>query len=229
MENSSPLEDRLDSETIGRLQVSAGAGLLVWSRLTVLDESDWTFKAATRSAFAADWVSVEPTFGRLICWMAFAAGAEYLGKGVCLLNGLGDKIRKEKLVLAYPSPEERIDKWAEKVLTKDPPMVSRPTFGTMGQLVNSTGNSPFQSLATKTNLSDENRTLLIAGYRLLASAIRNRDAHFYTPGVREDHFDLIESVFVRCLNILVGCLPGGGGALGKWLPDAPKFIQNIFD
>lgn len=37
---------------------------------------------------------VDPIVGRLICWITFSAGAEYLAKGVCLLRGVD--IRKLK-------------------------------------------------------------------------------------------------------------------------------------
>lgn len=116
-------------------------------------------------------------------------------------------------------------------MTGTAPTASRPIFATLGDLVRADHNRtpPLELLAKKANLSDEERTRLIAGYRLLAYAVRNRDAHFYTPGVRESHFYLVERVFVPCFNILIRCIPDGGNALAKYLRDAPTFISDIFD
>lgn len=218
------VEDSLKPATLGRLQVSVGASFLQWSHLALFDQEKSRFKANSASEFAGWWsTEVDPTFGRLMCWIAFSVGAEYLGKGVCLLNGLNVKDKKEKPILAYPSSDEPIDGWAKKVFTGQGPKIVRPTYLTMDRLAHL-----FDSLAKNLKLGDKDRFLLVAGYKLLASSIRNRDAHFYTPGVREGHFYLVKKVFVPCFNVLVRCLPDSGNALGDWLHDAHGYIDGIF-
>lgn len=223
-------EDSLDPKTMGRLQVTAGAGLLRWSHLIRFDENNIRFQANTLAAFKTRWTLLDPILGRLTCWIAFSVGAEYFAKGICLMQGLDAVVRNLHKVLAYPSCEEPIDPWAEKVLAGNVPKASRPKFATLGELVNADRGRtpPLELLAQKASLSDKERKRLIAGYRLLAGAVRNRDAHFYTPGVRESHFYLVERVFVPCFNILVGCLPGGADALAKWLKNDRTFISDIF-
>ncbi len=46
------------------------------------------FTATTEVAFESYWPSLDKEFGRLMCWIMFSAGAEFLGKGVCLSNSI---------------------------------------------------------------------------------------------------------------------------------------------
>src|SRR5262249_47793258 len=71
----------------GRLQITAAAALLENSRLVHWNTDGSQFKVLDRDDFELAWQSeVDPVFGRLISWILFAAGAEFLAKGLCLIK-----------------------------------------------------------------------------------------------------------------------------------------------
>jgi len=58
--------------------------------------------------------------------------------------------------------------------------------------------------------------------------IRNRDAHAYVPNVRDNHFWMVQDVFMPALNLLVKWIPNGGGKrLGDWRSTTGQFIQSL--
>jgi hypothetical protein len=71
----------------GRLQLTAAArllqhsGLLRWHTAMECSAVDW-------QEFEDHWRTIDPYFGRLMCWITFSAGAEFLLKGVCLVQGV---------------------------------------------------------------------------------------------------------------------------------------------
>ena len=73
---------------------------------------------------------------------------------------------------------------------------------------------------TKVDVKAHEGQLLRAAYTLLAGTIRNRDAHAYVKDVRDDHFHLVEELFVPCFNLMVSWLPEGAGTLSQWV-DTP--------
>ncbi len=84
-----------DIKIDGRLQVTAAMGLLKFSRLVLWDEASATFSPTSCKSYDLYWrENIDADFGRLICWINFSAGAEFLAKGICLLNGV--EICKEK-------------------------------------------------------------------------------------------------------------------------------------
>ncbi len=122
--------------------------------------------------------------------------SEYLAKGACILNG---HLRPEpgKHLLRLPWPNEDIDSWIRLTKAKDPSVYDEPEprFPTLGNLP--VGKIP------KTK---EERDLVLASIKLLASTIRNRDAHRYAEDVRAFHFHLVPSLFVPTFNILLASL-----------------------
>lgn len=75
--------------TDGRLQVTAAAALLGNSGLVEWIPELCEFVPVTREVFESSWQrDVDPVFGRVICWISFAAGAEFLAKGTCLVRGV---------------------------------------------------------------------------------------------------------------------------------------------
>lgn len=52
----------------------------------------------------------------------------------------------------------------------------------------------------------QDRELVSASLKLLASTIRNRDAHRYAPDVRAGHFKAVPRLFVPAFNILLAAL-----------------------
>jgi len=72
------------------LQVEAAKALLIGSGLILFDEYPII---APSEDFTKHWQNLEPKLGRLMCWIWFGAGAEYLIKGYLL--SVGVEIRKE--------------------------------------------------------------------------------------------------------------------------------------
>src|SRR5882724_10145013 len=117
-------------EIDGRLQVTAGAALLPRSRLVEWNRETIVFTPVPRETFEYSLqMDVDPALGRLMCWILFSAGAEFLLKRLCLLHGIeiGDSD-----VSQYPVGD--IDEWA---LAYNHDWRSRgvmtvTTFGTLG-------------------------------------------------------------------------------------------------
>lgn len=220
----------LDASTSGRLQVTAGASLLECSKLVMWDRDRSAFAAVPFGTFRQRWRGdVHQVFGRLICWITFSAGAEFLAKGVCLLHGV-DR-RKSPRVLDYPS--EPLPKWVYKVVSGTAPEVPVPHHGQLRDLwlgePKKQVRPALEGLCSKLGASSSDREALIAAYRLLGSAIRNRDAHAYVPKVRDDHFWLVADLFVPRFNLLVSWIPGGASILGSWIDveSAERFVAGL--
>ena len=97
----------LDILTDARLQVTAAATLLERSRLVEWTADRPRFSAIPRDVFESELHrQVDPVFGRLICWILFSAGAEFLAKGVCPSRGV--EFRTEK---STDSQQGDIDAW----------------------------------------------------------------------------------------------------------------------
>lgn len=183
----------------GRLQVIAAASLLKFSRLIEWEEASAKFSAVPSDSFEFLWQKeVDRVFGRLICWINFSAGAEFLAKGVCLLRDV--EIRELQKGATY--------------------------FGTLGNL-NKSPNGALRQLCAKVNASDDQRKLLLGTYEYLAREIRNRDAHAYVPNVRRAHVDDVRDRFVPCFNLLISWLPAGPCVINEWRDDAPEFIATL--
>lgn len=210
----------------GRLQVTAGVSLLQCSRLVEWRLDQTEFAPVPRETFEISWRrDVDPVFGRLVCWMNFSAGAEMLAKGLCLLHNV--EIRSTKTVPAYPTGD--LAQWSTAYLMDCNSRGTMPCtdYGTLRNLVDKSYKSKLPPglprLFNKINASDQDRKLLLAAYGILASSIRNRDAHAYVPNVRDSHFPLVGQLFARCFNLLASWLPGGSATLNLWRREAPEF------
>jgi len=191
-----------DRKIDGKLQVTAAVSLLEFSRLVQWDAGSTEFTAVPHESFESYWrTDVDPVFGRLICWINFSAGAEFLAKGICLLRDV--EIRQPKGETTH--------------------------FGTLRNLYEDRPPkvAALKRLCAAVNAKVDQQELLLAVYRLLASDIRNRDAHAYVPNVRDAHFNLVPARFAPCFNLLVSWLPEGAHTLNKWRDDAPQFIASL--
>jgi hypothetical protein len=74
--------------TDGKLQVTASISLLKNSKLVHWKKKSAEFVSIDQGRFEKSWRRIDPAFGRLICWINFSAGAEFLAKGICLLRGI---------------------------------------------------------------------------------------------------------------------------------------------
>jgi len=215
----------------GRLQVTAGISLLECSRLVRWCSDGAQFLPVPHETFEFSWrKDVDPVFGRLICWINFSAGAEMLAKGVCLLHQV--EIRSSQIVPAYPS--EDLAAWSAAYLKdwKSVGTMVGVNYGTLRNLVDQTNPKTklppgLPRLFDKVNAPPSDRDLILAAYGILASTIRNRDAHAYVPNVRDHHFPLVGQLFARCFNILASWLPGGPGTLDVWRQEARQFNASI--
>lgn len=211
----------------GRLQVTAAISLLEKSLLVEWDSIAACFTPIQKDQFEQAWrQDVDPVFGRLICWIMFAAGSEFLAKGVCLVRGI--EIRTEREVPCHPS--EPIQHWAPK-FQKDSHvggMMMTTFFGTLSDLTTNKGSeTPLSRLCTEVCATHKQKELLLASYDLLRKTIRNRDAHAYVPNVRDLHHSLVAEMFCQCFNLLAGWLPGGPIIINKWRSEAALFIQQL--
>jgi hypothetical protein len=73
----------------GWRQIRAGLGLIVWSRLASWNQLELTLAPADNSEFESNvgWRVVHDEFGRLLCWIAFSVGSEYIAKGTFMSRG----------------------------------------------------------------------------------------------------------------------------------------------
>ena len=181
----------------GWRQIRAGVSLVAWSKLATFDSSSLAFIAADGAKFesAGGHPKVHKEFGRLICWITFSVGAEYLVKGVCLLRG--SSLGSAANVVRFPSSwDENLQNWIQLVNSDHPSVKDKETsLGTLGAIKVDTVMNP-----------GPERDLVSASIKLLASTIRNRDAHRYTQNVRAFHFPAVEKLFVPSLNALLQLL-----------------------
>jgi len=185
----------------GWQQVRSGLTLIVWSKLASWDPQNLTLVAANEANFESSTghKEIHRTFGRLICWIAFSVGAEYLSRGAVMLKGRSTTQASPNRILRLPSRDEDIADWIKRVNSCDPSVCEAAiSFKTLGKL------HPEQILPPGSE-----RDLVSASIKLLASAIRNRDAHRYAKDVRAFHFHVVGSLFVPALNILLASLNQG--------------------
>jgi len=183
-------------------QTRSGIALIDWSRLARFDKTQLTFEASGENEFEHSpegHREIHPEFGRLICWISFSVGAEYLSKGVYLLNGDNPTIRKPTKVLLAPKWDDNLEKWCRLVNSRNPSVKDNDeSLGTLGELGNKIGGI--------TALESENKGLVSAAIKYLASTIRNRDAHRYAPDERAAHFRAVPRIFVPAFNFLLACV-----------------------
>lgn len=122
----------LDIAIEGRLQITAGLALLETSKLVEWELDAERFDSVTRDDFECAIKHFHPVFGRVICWIIFSAGAEFLAKRVCLRHEI--RIRAQDCVLAYPTPD--VATWLETFQPGSPGTLPTTNFGEIGNLYN---------------------------------------------------------------------------------------------
>jgi hypothetical protein len=189
----------------GLLQVQAGRALLTKSGLVKWSNEHNIFESRAMEEFERDVRGLEPQFGRLMLWMWFSAGAEMFAKGVCLMRGV--PLRHTKMVLAYPpAGQAELREWMDFAIAEKARTMEIPNYRTLSTLY----TTHFKKLFTAMHADDDQRALVESAFRLLASTIRNRDAHAYVGEARKQHFWLIEALFVPALNQLASWVPDRG-------------------
>lgn len=204
----------------GRLQITAGLAILETSKLV---EWDWNAARLTPvpfDDFGCALKDFDATFGRVICWIIFSAGAEFLAKGVCLLSGV--HIRTLDCVPSYPTD---VTTWLEEYQPGSPGTLPTTNFGQIGNLY----NRHLKSLCRNVDAPIPATDRLLKAYELLGRTIRNRDAHAYIPNIRGSHFDLVKNLFIPCLNDLISWTKLDRLELNRWRKEAQQFIDSTID
>jgi len=178
-------------------QVNAGLELMASSGLASWSVSKSRLEAATDSSkFEAHAAAVNANFGRLICWITFSAGVEYLVRGVFSMHGKAQL--KPKLYLPPIGVDQELGTWLNLAQSK-----SNWDSG-QEHLLKLGGNLAWENiLISATDL--ELRTVHLSIF-LFMSTIRNRDFHEYVEGKRLNQFYLIQKLFVPAINIILGHL-----------------------
>ncbi len=166
-----------------------------------------TVASVNRTKFESRCTKINCVHGRLICWILFSAGAEFLAKGACLVNGV--EVRKSQPVNVPKVPDDSdypLAVWRASLFDGTGVEDQVTSFGTLGDLTKkSTGH--LHELCSKMGATLEEKSTLLAGYIFLQKAVRNRDAHAYVSNQRDGQFFLVEKLFVESFNILLRWLP----------------------
>jgi hypothetical protein len=147
-----------------QLQITAGAALIHQSKL--LEWSAGRFIATDEDTFEySARHDIHPVFGRLICWLLFSAGAEYLAKGLCLAHDIPFAEPAEVAKL----PDIPIATWLEQTKGYPKAYGTEPAtnYKHLGTLTHSEEKklSPLDQLAKKNNTSRDDVYLLLGAYR----------------------------------------------------------------
>lgn len=177
----------MSSLSEGWTQINAGIALIDWSGLAKWKKSSCIFLAANSTSFEELAGTRDVSYGRVLSWIVFSAGCEYLIKGLCIVRKLMSG--KSKPVLRTPEPTEDLKAWIAAALIDAPSVRSNIiSYGTLGEI-------PIDQLLD----GDPKADLSKAAFKLLRQRIRNRDMHIYQSNVRASHFHIVsQSVICSC-------------------------------
>jgi hypothetical protein len=196
----------IDGKDLNFLQVAAGISLLRKSGLLSWDDGEARFTLEPEIPFEERAAAEDLLFGRLMKWMQFSAGFEFLVKGVLLLHGAFPKT--SKLVLDIPKESEsRTQGWWVSVGNGNATKAAKPSFGTLGTITHAEKDKSsllktFLQERVGFGISQDDCNQVLSACELLRDAIRNRDAHAYMPNVRKQQHALVH-LLVPALNTLL--------------------------
>jgi hypothetical protein len=185
-------------------QIRAGLSLITWSKLAYWNSPALRLRVANENEFEGaqgkeSHKAVHDKFGRLICWISFGVGGEYLVKGVAMLTGDYPKPSTKKNMVIRPPMPGHIDEWAKLVTGGKPPEDEEE-----GVYLGSLGRQKIKKLPWDKMCPDEgDRERTKASMILLTDTIRNRDAHRYAANVRRFNFRLVKDLFVPAFNVFL--------------------------
>lgn len=178
----------MSTQPDGWEQVRAGLTLIECSKLAKWQPSSTGLTPADRPAFENAATSMHSEFGRVMAWILFSVGYEYVLKGACLIRNLITP--QSKAVLRAPTSGENLATWVNDVLGGSNSVLEQvSTTGPLGKL-------PIKKLVQ----ASAQPKLAQAAFNLLRDGMRNRDAHQYVKNVRAAHFDAVSQLFVPALN-----------------------------
>lgn len=176
----------------GVRQLAAAIALMCSSKMVELDRDSRTFKPVSELAFEAEAAKQHPVFGRVMLWILFSTGAEYLLKASLIFSGLLELRTQQKQGIPLKGTPWTSE-WLQGV-----PAADVASFETMGRVRPQLA----QLLAGRLDVSQDDKMRVQDTYDLLRDAIRNRDAHAYVKGVRAAHFHVLET-FCSAFNTLL--------------------------
>jgi hypothetical protein len=181
------------------LQISAGICLIVQSGLLKLSEEN-KFSVQEIHQFENFANEKHPKFGRIMCWILFSTGVEYLCKGYLISKKSLTPTKAEKIKLAK---ESEINKdWTEKVLARDDKVVIvNEIYDQLGGVTQRIASVLIKKSEISSDIANKTRSVL----GMFTDAIRNRDAHAYMEDVRKDHFELTKPI-CEALNVVMGAI-----------------------
>lgn len=200
-----------DMKNKGWAQLRAGKELIVWSKLARWENDSCRFQSVNEQSFETSpegQKSVHPTFGRLICWIAFEVGSEYLVRGILLLKDKNVS-GEEKPVPKFPddaADEFELQNWAQIVNRTHTSDDMEPASQYFEKVPTNKNFGKLRPMVKEIIEGNQNQELVLAGLRLLGDTIRNRDAHHYTQNVRTFHFHTVKQIFVPVFNELLATL-----------------------
>ncbi|MFM0047372.1 hypothetical protein [Paraburkholderia sediminicola] len=184
-----------DAATDGKRQLAAGIALLGESGLLKWNQTDLNFEALDEGSFEKKAEGLHPRFGRVMLWGVFSTGSEYLLKGALILSGEFSPTPVSKASLEdIPWTAS----WFQKVISNKFETADALDYATLG------GGKLDEKIKQLCD-SHADGAMVRAAFKVLANAIRNRDAHAYVKGVRADHFYL-SARFAEAYTALLGWL-----------------------
>lgn len=181
-------------------QIQAGLALLESSHLVSMDRNLRRFFAVSKAEFDECYLNMHPDFGRLMLWILFAVGAEFLAKGVCLAFGLYTK--KDKPQPPFPHSVDEL--WIAQMVKREG-WRQNPTFPALNEITIAGGC--LDRLSEIHSATPAERDRLRAAYLYLQLSIRNRDVHGFVQGVRDADVRLVRELFLDELNRLLSWMP----------------------
>lgn len=181
-------------------QMAAGIVLIKMSSLLVFDENTGQFSPAEMDSFERAASQVHPKFGRVMKWIWFSAGAEYLLKGA--LISTGDFVPSTgKPKLDFPGQKNAIDAWIDRAFTTAE-RSEKKDYKTMSDM-----QEGLKKICKRNSGEERTGKQLRAAFLILGEALRNRDAHAYVPDVRIGHFHLLHLFAPACNTLLAWAEP----------------------
>ena len=176
-------------------QLAAGIALLNASYLVRWKNLDSHFESVSEAEFEKKASLTHPIFGRLMLWLLFSTGSEYLLKGA--LIWAGEFSPNTKATVLLPTKQTPwTSEWISEVISNRLEKIDSADYLTIGKL-----DGHLKRLCNGRPDGDDVRV----AFKLLAEAIRNRDAHAYVRGVRASHHHMA-SHFAQAYSIMVGWL-----------------------
>lgn len=169
-------------------QIAAGIRLIENSKLLTFDKTTFRFAPVKLKKFEDDARTLDQDFGRVMYWIWFSTGAEYIFKGYMLLKKPNFSEKSYKPV-PLPPIMRKAD-WAGDIIRQSGPKEYQDTFGTLGFVdgLKDLLTTPIKEKGIA--FSPARAKEIEAIYVVLRGAIRNRDSHAFLRDVRAAHFHM---------------------------------------